>query len=313
MTPDSRKTIDRSAARALLDLPLPELMASARELRELAHGANVQFCAIVNAKSGACSQDCAFCAQSVHHHTEAAVHALLPPDEILARAGRLDRCGITRIGIVTSGPALSDKEIERIAAAIRLIDTKTELLPCASLGCLKREHLETLAAAGLVRYHHNLETSERFYPSINTTGDWRQRYETVRAALDCGLEVCCGGLFGLGESWEDRIELALTLRELGIDSVPLNFLDPIPGTPLEDTSPLTADEALRLIALYRHLLPAASLRVCGGRARILGRRAEEIFAAGVNALMTGDYLTTSGISPEADAETVRRLGFRTPR
>ncbi len=308
------ETIDRielaREAAAWVGRPLAELLAAAGRERQRFSGDRVQFCVIVNARSGACSEDCRFCAQSARHRTGAAIYPLLDAEKLLAAARAQADSGARHFGLVTSGPTVTAQELEALEKAIRLIRAETPLKPCASLGRLSEAELARLQAAGLERYHHNLETSKRFFPQICSTHSWRERVETVRAAQRVGLEVCSGGLFGLGEKWADRIDLALALRELDVRSVPLNFLTPVPGTPLADRRPLEADEGLRIIALFRLLLPRASLRICGGRPTTLGARQAELFAAGADALMTGDYLTTAGISPATDRAMVEGLGLR---
>lgn len=296
-------------ARALLDQPLEALKQGATQIREAFFDHEIDLCVIVNARSGACRENCRFCAQSAHYATETERYPLQDPDALLDDAKRIADSGARTYGIVTSGPTVQAAELESICAAIRRIPDETPFLPCASLGALKPEQFRALKDAGLTRFHHNLETSEAFYPTICTTHTWAGRVETVRAAQAAGLEVCCGGLFGLGETWEDRIDLACTLRALNIQSVPVNYLNPVPGTPLEGRGCLSAEEGLRILAVYRHLLPRATIRVCGGRPAVLGDRQEEMFAAGANALMTGDYLTTSGISPATDRAMITRLGL----
>jgi len=178
------------------------------------------------------------------------------------------------------------------------------------LGRLTFEQFKKLKNAGLNRYHHNLETSERFYPEICTTHSWKERVETVLLAKEAGFAVCSGGLFGLGENWEDRIDLAITLKELDVDCVPINFLNAIPGTPMAVQKKLTPDEALKIVSLYRYVLPNKTVRVCGGRPTILKERQNEMYDAGANAIMTGDYLTSYGITPELDIKNINELGLK---
>lgn len=289
--------------------PLENLIKSADGIRDRFHRNTVQACAISNARSGACREDCRFCAQSAHHNTSVDVYPLKETDTLLQEASRMSNNGISTFGIVTSGPTVTDNELKIICEVVGLMTKKTGLRPCASLGALSCDQLVRLREAGLKRYHHNLETSREFFSRICSTHDWDERVSTVRAAKQAGLEVCCGGLFGLGESWKDRIRLAMTLRELDIISVPVNFLNPVPGTPLESLSPLSAIEGLRILAVFRHVLPHATIRVCGGRPSTLGERQKDMFRAGANAIMTGDYLTTTGISPESDSQLIERLGF----
>ncbi len=181
----------------------------------------------------------------------------------------------------------------------------------ASLGILGFAELAEMKAAGLRHYNHNLETAERFYPTICSTHTWRRRRETVVAALRAGLDVCAGGIFGLGETWEDRLSLALSLREIGVQNVPLNFLSPIAGTPLGDRPVMNPEEALRIVSVFRFMLPSAVLRICGGRPMAFGTRGSDIFAAGGSGILTGDYLTTSGYSYRSDREMIGRLGLET--
>ena len=271
--------------------PLAELLGEASALRQKTFQNEVELCSIVNIKSGCCPMDCAFCAQSVHHKT-AAVQPLPETPALHDATQNAWAAGVHRVGWVASGCSPAPDELARVASAATSLPKRGGL--CASLGQLPAPALAELRVAGFTRCHHNLETSERFYPSICTTQRWRDRVATLERARAAGLEICSGGIFGLGETWADRVSLAQTLARLRADSVPLNFLTPIPGTPLASRPPLSADEALRIIVLFRLLLPQTSLRVCGGRPAVFGARQGEIFAAGANALMTGDYLTTPG-------------------
>lgn len=287
-------------ARQLLALPEPRLFAQATALREAAFGKYVDLCAIINAKSGNCGMDCVFCSQSRHNSTGVATFDLLPDAELRGRILALADTPVHHIGIVTSGGALGDAELERLGKLVAALPDDVRPRVCASLGRLRQEQLEGLRDRGLVRFHHNLESSQGFYSRVCTTQSWTQRRDTVLAAARAGLGNCTGGLFGLGESWDDRIDFAFQLRELGVRNVPINFLHAHPHTPLATQPPLPAGEALKIIALFRHILPQATLRLCGGRPEILGIRQNEMFAAGANALMTGDYLTTRGSALEAD-------------
>ncbi len=289
------------------------VFASAARLREAVFGRAVELCAIINARSGNCAMDCRFCSQSRHNTTPIKSFPLLRREVLRERILELAALPVRHIGLVTSGGALPEAELKRLTAVV------AELAPdlrgpgggrlCGSLGRLSSPALEGARAAGLARFHHNLETSERYYPRICTTQRWEERLQTVRRARAAGLEICCGGLFGLGESWEDRVDFALRLRAEGVDTIPMNFLHPHPGTPLKHQAPLSPDEALRIIAVFRHILPRATLRVCGGRPLVLGNRQEELFAAGANALMTGDYLTTAGRALDGDLAMIRAQGL----
>ena len=290
--------------------PLDELKKIATSVREEKFGNKIQLCSIINAKSGACREDCAFCAQSIHHRANIERYPLLEPEKILKEALSASKTEISHFGIVTSGTTISDKELETICDTIKLIKRNISVNICASLGKLSAEKLKLLKQSGLKRYHHNLETSESYLPKICKTHTWNERVETVLLAQQVGLELCSGVLFGMGESWEDRINLARSLYELKIKDIPINFLTPIPGTPLEKQSPLTSEEALRIIILYRLFLSDSTIRSCGGRAKVFTReQLPEIYSAGANAIMTGNYLTTSGITPDIDKKTIVNAGL----
>ncbi|MEG2173082.1 MAG: biotin synthase BioB [Desulfovibrionaceae bacterium] len=286
-----------------------ELFASATALRQASFGKKVELCAIINARSGNCSMDCRFCSQSRHNSTAVATYPLLSAASLREALETLARSPVRHMGIVTSGAALDSAEWATILQVLGELSPEIRARVCGSLGRLPLEALQALRQAGMRRFHHNLESSEAFYPQVCTTQLWQHRLDTVHRARAAGLETCSGGLLGMGESWEDRIDFALRLRAEGIQHIPVNFLYPHAGTPLGGRKPLAAAEALRCIALWRHLLPTATLRVCGGRPLVLGERQHEIFAAGANALMTGDYLTTSGKSLAADVAMIATAGL----
>ena len=213
------------------------LMAHATVLRNLFKGRQIDLCSVVNAKSGRCTEDCIFCAQSAHHKTDVKTYPLLDAGELVRSAHEAHQSGANRFGLVTSGKGItSTEELDTVSEALEEISQKTDLTPCASLGVLSDEQIRALCAAGLKRYHHNLETAESFFPEICSTHSYQERVKTVRAAQEAGLEVCSGALFGLGETEDQRIELAFALKELNVDSIPLNFLNPVPGTPLGKVS-----------------------------------------------------------------------------
>lgn len=293
----------------LLSLPDTELFSRAARLRDAATGSSVHLCAIINIRSGHCGMDCHFCAQSRHNPAPQGAFPLLDDSQLCARILALAASPVRRIGLVASGAALDGEDFERVLRVVTGLPDAVKCRLCASFGRLDGTRMARLLEAGIARYHHNLETSERHYPHICSTQRWEQRRDTAARALATGLGLCCGGIFGLGETWEDRISLAFTLRELGVLHVPLNFLHPQPGTPLAGRAPLSAREALRVIAVFRHVLPAARLRVCGGRPLVLGGRQGEMFAAGANALMTGDYLTTSGEGLHHDLALIAGSGM----
>ena len=301
------------ALRLALHTTEDELFSSAQALRAKHFGRKIELCAIINARSGSCPMNCVFCSQSSHYHNHgtgsAANFAMLPAKKLVQQITALKELPLRRIGIVTSGKTLPKQDLQELIEALACLPAHWQGRVCASLGSLPPADLTLLREAGLSRFHHNLESSEDFYPNICTTQTWRSRLQTVRSATAAKLEICCGGLFGLGETWQQRIDFALRLREEGISNVPLNFLQPQPGTPLAGQPPLSAAEALRIIAVFRHILPKATLRVCGGRPLVLQNRQKDIFAAGANALMTGDYLTTKGQTLQGDLELIQSLGL----
>lgn len=283
-------------------LPLQELMRQALAMKLRFRGDHISFCSIINAKSGKCSEDCRFCVQSAHFHTDAPVYPLLGKDKLLSAAAEAKRIGASHFSLVTSGRGLPKKEIPLVAAFIAEIRDKVGINVCASFGILPREDLSTLKAAGLSRYHHNLETSRQFFPQVATTHTFEERVLTIRHAKESGLEVCAGGIFGLGESEEDRLSMALSLKECSVDSVPLNILIPLPGTPFEKNTPISVVEILRSIALYRLILPDVAIRLAAGRESALADFLSSAFLAGADGMMIGGYLTQKGRSPAEDQQ-----------
>lgn len=283
---------------------LENLLQEASFIRQSNFGNTVELCSILNAKSGACSENCKFCAQSVCYNTEIQTYPILDSNKILETAREINKTKIKHFSLVTSGDKLSKSDFKKICFAIKKIKQNTSLKVCASIGVCGDEEFGELKSSGLDRYHHNLETSENYYSQICTTHTWINRYNNILRAKDAGLEVCSGGLFGIGESWQDRIELALAIKKLNVDSIPINFLSPIKGTPLENQKILTEDEALRIIILFRLIMPNKTIRICGGRPIIFKEKQDMLFRAGANALMTGNYLTTSGINYESDIKAI---------
>lgn len=267
----------------------------------------IELCSIVNAKNGKCSENCTYCAQSAHYKTNIQYYPLMNTDLILNEVEKIKEKKITHFSIVTSGPKLSKTDFYSVCTTIKEIKKNIEIKVCASLGCLNFNELSKLKDASLDRYHHNLETSRSFYPKICSTHEWSERYNVILNAQKTGLKICCGGLFGLGESWNDRLELALSIKELNIDSIPINFLTPVKGTPLENTRILTSEEALRIIALFRLILPEKTIRVCGGRLNVFKSDQHKMFQAGANAIMTGNYLTTLGVEYNSDIRLIKNM------
>lgn len=277
----------------LLDkLNFYDLIFTANAVRKKYKGDKVELCAIVNAKSGKCSEDCSFCAQSSRYKTDSPVYPLVDKDEILKKAIEAKKHKVKRFSIVISGKKPSKQEFKQIGETIEHL-TKKEINTCASLGFLNYDELCYLRDCGLQRVHCNIESSEKFFPEICTTHSFSSKVQTLEQAKNAGLSICSGGVFGLGENWSDRVDMAYFLKELNVDSVPINFLIPIKGTPMEHRTPLSPIEALKIIALFRLILPQKDIRICGGR-QLLGEFSSWIFIAGANALMTGNYLTTQG-------------------
>ena len=306
------RQLDRRQAGELADFSgadLFDLFAAANRIREHFRGSVVDVCSIINAKSGACSEDCRYCAQSSHYGTEVQVYPLVDAGSIQKAAATAKGSGARRFCIVTSGRGIDDDDdLRRIAQGIEQVRS-LGLSPCATLGTLHRDQLRYLKDAGLDRYHHNIETSREYFPAICTTHSFEERLETVAAARSLGLSTCSGGILGLGESMQDRISMAFTLRELEVDSVPLNFLMPIPGTPLGTAPPLPPLEGLHAIALFRFILPDKEIRICGGRGTGLGQLHPLIFQAGADGFMIGNYLTRTGLDPKDDLQMLDDLGL----
>ncbi len=280
-------------------------------LREARFGNRISLCVIINAKSGLCSEDCAYCSQAAGSTATVPKYPLLPPEKLLKAAVAAHEQGARRFSLVTSGRGLtSGKEREALLRAAAAIRARTPIGLCASLGIVEQAFLKELKAAGVSRYHHNLETAASYFPHICTTHTYAQRLATIEAAKAAGLEVCVGGIFGLGETLAQRFELAQAVKELGVEAVPINFLHPLPGTGLAGWPPLTPLEALKIVAALRLTLPELSLIICGGRLTTLRSLAPLVFAAGANGLMTGDYLTTKGRTPAEDRQMLADLGLK---
>lgn len=292
----------------LLEVPLEELCAAADEIRQHFCGNTFDLCTIINGKSGRCSEDCKFCAQSAHYKTTIEEYALLGTEEIVRQAAHNARQGVIRYSIVTSGRNLSDSEVDKVCESIRAIKENVNIEVCFSFGLLKEEQFKKIKDAGASRVHCNLESSRRFFGAVCTTHTYEEKIETLQAARRAGLSVCSGGIMGLGETMEDRIDMALTLRDLGVKSIPINFLNPIPGTPYEKNTLLTDEEKRRIIAIYRFLLPNTSIRLAGGRG-LIQDKGEGCFSSGANAAISGDMLTTAGITVETDLSMLDKLGY----
>lgn len=272
----------------------------------------INLCAITNAKSGNCSQDCAFCSQSLHHNTEILTYPLISEDEIIQRARKAVEMKASRFCVVISGRGIeSEDEIKIICNAFLKIKHEFPKLSLdASLGFISHEQAENLKASGLIRYNHNLETSESFFKNICSTHTYNDRLAMVKMLKSIGLEVCCGGIFGLGESPIQRVELAFALRQLNVNCIPINFLQPIDGTRLAGNVSLSPLELLKTVAIYRLILPTKEIRICGGRQSNLRSLQSLIFIAGADAIIIGDYLTTKGSLPDEDLKMIEDLGLK---
>ncbi len=285
------------------------LFSCANSIKTKFRGKSVDLCAIINAKSGSCPEDCSYCAQSSKSKTEITIYSLLQNNVILEKAREAKEAGVKRFCVVTSGRKISKNETKQIASIIKNI-RDMRLLPCATLGLLNKAELSFLKESGLERYHHNLETSERFFPEICRTHTYYDKLKTIEAAKSAGLSVCSGGIFGMGETWHDRIDMAFALKELNIDSIPLNFLIPVKGTSMSDRDFLHPFEALKIISLYRFIMPEKEIRVCGGRTQTLGEFNSWIFLAGADSLLTGNYLTTTGRTFKDDLRLIEQYGLK---
>jgi biotin synthase len=290
---------------------IPILLGVANKVRIKFTGNQVDTCEIVNARSGSCSEDCKFCAQSAHHDVKLDAYPLMSEDQILQAAKNAETHGAYRFCIVTAGCGMkNDPDFVQITDSIKRIGRETGLERCCSLGILTPEHVKALKAAGITRYHHNLETSKSFFAQICTTHTYDERIETIKNVKAEGLEVCSGGIIGLGESWQQRIELAYALKELDVDSVPINVLNPVKGTALENRLPLKPMEVLQTFAIFRMILPTKILRYAGGREKALGELVPLGFLSGINGMLIGNYLTTTGRGASTDLDTVRGLGLK---
>ena len=307
----NKEQVDREEALLLADVPLEELTEAADELRRKFCGNGFDICTIINGKCGRCSEDCRYCAQSAHYHADCPEsYPLLDTDHLLAGARAGEAAGVLRYSIVTSGKRLSDREVDQVCESIRVIRREASIQVCVSFGLLQEEQFRKLKDAGASRVHCNLESSRRYFPRVCTTHTYDEKIETLKAAKRAGLSICSGGILGLGETMADRIDMVLTARELGVKSIPMNLLNPIPGTPYENNRPLTGDEARRCAAIFRFLIPDASIRLAGGRG-LLEDRGRACFQGGANAAISGDMLTTAGITVKTEMELIRELGYET--
>ena len=309
---DAEKSVSYEEACELSALPVDDtidLIMCANKIRNKYKKNNIFTCSIINAKSGFCPENCAFCAQSAHHKTEIETYPLLSEEELVDNALRMYEAGATKYSMVTSGTMLSDEEIKTISRAASNIKEKTNLVICGSLGMLTEPMARQLKESGISTYHHNLETARSYFDQICTTHDYDEDIQTVKFAQSAGLKACSGGILGLGETWDQRIELAFTLKELDVDIIPINFLNPVAGTRMESMPLLSPMEALKCIALFRFINPGKDITICGGREVTLQDYQSWTFMAGANGLMMGNYLTTQGRNAEMDINMIKDMGL----
>lgn len=290
-----------------IDCELDALLEGADKIREYFCGDKVDLCTIINGRSGRCGEDCKYCAQSAHNHTNCEVYDFLPKEKILSEALANEKEGVDRFAIVTAGRSLSGEDFEKAIDAYETMHKECKLDLCASLGFLTKEQFHRLHEAGVTSYHDNIETSRRNFPNICTTHTYDEKIATIKAAQEEGFCVCSGGIIGMGETWEDRLDMAVSLAELGIMSIPINALMPIPGTPLENLEQLSENDILRTIAFFRYINPEANVRLAAGRA-LITNDGEAAFSGGASATITGNMLTTSGSTIESDKKLLSGIG-----
>lgn len=290
--------------------PLEQLAAAANEIRITCAPKSTSVCSIISARQGKCGEDCKYCAQSSWWKTGCTCHPMIQAEDAIAQCKKAIANKVSRLSLVTSGVGLKGKEFDQALECYREIIKATEgkLLLCASHGIISYEQMVQLKEAGVVRYHHNIETSRNYFPKICSTHTYDQRIETIRNAKKAGLEICSGGIIGMGETIEDRIDFAMTIRDLEVQSVPVNILNPIKGTPFETLEPLSQEEILKTIAVFRFIMPAQFIRCAAGRKK-LGKNGRAAFLSGANALISGDFLTVEGSSNQEDLEMLEELGL----
>jgi biotin synthase len=274
---------------------------------------STDMCSLVNAKSGGCAEDCGFCAQSRYADADTPMHAMMEPEQILEHARAAEAAGAHRFCMVTQGQGLSKRDFEKVLAGARLVAEHTNLKRCVSIGHISAERARKLKEVGIQRVHHNVETAESYYPEVSTTVRYGGRLRTIEAVKEAGLETCVGGILNLGESREQRVEMAFQLAEINPTSVPINLLNPRPGTKFGDRELMDPWEAVKWIAIFRLILPEALFRLCGGRVENLGDLQQLAVKAGVNGVMMGNFLTTLGNAPEEDRSMFEELGLNVAR
>ena len=306
---DERYHISKNEATELLKTDLKALSYCAEQIRKKFCDSKFDMCSIINGKSGKCSENCKFCAQSAHYKTNIKEYSLLDTDSIFNVAKHNWNKKVKRFSIVTSGKKLTDEEIELVCKTYEKIKKECNIMLCASMGFLTKQQFIKLKKSGISRYHCNLETSRNFFPNICTTHTYDDKINVINIAKKVGLEICSGGIFGMGETFQDRIDMFFELYNLGVKSVPINILNPIKNTPFENNKILSQEEVLRTVAIARFILPDAFIRLAGGRL-LFKDKGVSLFSSGANATITGDMLTTNGTSIDEDCDTINKLGFK---
>lgn len=269
----------------------------------------VEFCSIVNARNGKCSQNCKYCAQSSHYRTDIESYPLIPVEDVVKAAEHSRDNKADRFAVVTSGKTPDEEDFDKVVALIKAVNNVDGIKSCASIGILDEKQAKALANAGLKRFHHNINTSKSYYPSVCTTHTWEDRLNTCRLVKKYGMELCCGVILGMGETVEQRVEMAMELAEIEPDSIPINILMPIPETPFENYhDKIDEENILRTLAVFKIANPNAVLRFCGGRMRLSQENQEKALMSCVEGILIGNYLTTIGKEPHEDIETVKKLG-----
>ncbi|ABO48976.1 biotin synthase [Desulforamulus reducens MI-1] len=291
------------------NLDILQILSMAAQVTANFANKKIDLCSIVNAKSGSCSEDCKFCAQSVYYATGCQTYPLLNSVAILEAAKRVEEKGIHRFALVTSGKNLSNRDFDEVIKIYQVLREKTSLQLCASLGLLDTSRALQLKKAGVSTYHHNLECAESFFKRICTTHTYQQRVATIKSAQSAGLKICSGGIISLGETMLQRLELAYELKALGVDSVPINVLNPILGTPLAGQQIMSSQDIIKTICLFRLILPTISLRFGGGIKESLGELRVLGFPAGINAVIIGNFLTTTGYQIDRELSVIRSMGL----
>lgn len=305
--------LSRSEAEALIQIPydspdFSKFISIADDFRHYFLGNTIELCSIINAKSGKCTEDCKFCAQSSHYDTAVETYDLMDYEPILAMAKENEAAGVHRFSLVLSGRGTEGVDLEKTFQHYKQLVKDTDIALCASLGLMNEEALRALKASGVTRYHHNLESGRHFFNQLCFTHSYSERLDTLRAASSAGLSLCSGGIIGMGETWADRLDMIFTLRDLRVDSIPINILNPILGTPFENVAKLSQEEILKTIALLRWVYPTADIRLGGGR-HLLEQAGRKAFSCGASSTITGNYLTTTGQDIAGDKSMFESLGL----